>query len=154
MTDEELGKRAVVPLITAPMEPGTRVGVFASYTKTPDGRKVLRFYGWGWYEGDFPLGDNHGVRSYQSADEKIDHFNQTGEVCVPRLRLEPDNTITWGSLCWFDEEFVIKDIVDNADVIEHVSLKRRMAWFNAEQENLRDFREAANQINNFQILEG
>lgn len=138
-----------IPLITSPLEIGIRVGVFASYLRSPDGRKVLRFYGWGVYEGDYPLGDEVGTEPFQSKTEKVAYFDATGEICTPRIRMD-DGVVTWGLLTWFDEAEMIEELLQHADVVYTVDLKVRMDWFKQEQRHIDEYQDAVAKINVFE----
>ncbi len=134
-----------IPLTSAVLEKGTRVGMFASY-QVEDNKKTFRFYGWGTYEGDCELGDTNGEVSYQSVNDKQALFEERGKVSAPRLRHD-DGTVTWGLIVWWDEEEIIKQYLDQAEVVIDVSLKEAMAVFDAELKNRQSFAETAVDIN-------
>jgi len=126
-----------IPLVTAPIKVGTRVGLFASYLEE-EGQRVFRFYGWGTYEGDFLFGDEEPGVPYQTAQEKADLFDARGVITAPRLRLD-DGTLTWGLLVWWDEESRINTYIEQADSVIQVDLKSAMAGFKANVTQCKEF---------------
>ena len=142
-----------ITLTDAPdLEIGSRVGVFASYLTAPDGRNTLKFYGWGTYEGDFPIGEPDSSEQNQTRAEKKAFFNKTQKACNPRIRMD-DGTVTWGALVWFDSEEYIQSLMKHADLVVTLDLASRMEVFNFQHKHLLEYVEASAKVNSFSLYE-
>jgi hypothetical protein len=96
-------------------EVGIRVGAICSGDEKT---KILKFFGYGVYEGDFIPPANAGGFAQMCHE---------AEVTNPRIKLDNGNTV-WGGECWWGPEDQIKKRVDACIAagwkIEDVGIKK------------------------------
>ena len=86
---------------------GSRVGAVRNVDD-----ETIYLYGFGVYEGDFPIGEDDSPQPKGSAAELLENKDQTN----PRIRLD-NGQVVWGCECWMGTEEVIKRNMEGKRVV-------------------------------------
>lgn len=93
------------------MEPGQRVGVICG-TKGD----VVEIFGFGVYEGAFPIGDD-AVGAVADMAREVSEEEGTEPLLNPRLRLD-SGQVVWGCECWWGAEAKVREQIAGMTIVE------------------------------------
>jgi hypothetical protein len=82
--------------------------------------KVIRYYGAGVYEGDFPYGDTRSavpMSRTERYEHDLDVLDHGGALHNPRIRLD-NGKYVWGCECWWGPEAELRKRYDGCQLVE------------------------------------